>query len=126
MFDAREVNTHFTEPTLLCGRFVGAGASVPVAIANVKESQSTKTTLARSGVGALTLTFLDVPIGVYQNYDFWVVAPAADKNVRVTPIAVGSNVFTLQVTTTSTGAAVDVAATEELHFEIWASRSQVP
>jgi hypothetical protein len=126
MFDARPVNTHFTEPTLHCARYVGAGAAAPTPVASVKDAQSTKTSITRSGVGALVVTLLDVPLGVVQTYDFWAACPANDKNVRMTPPTAGSYAFTLQVGYHANGVAVDLAATEELCMEVWTSRSQVP
>jgi len=127
MYDARLVNTHFTEPTLLVGRFAGAGAAVPTPTAGNADSQPTKTSLARAGVGNLLVTFLDVPMGVVQSYDFWCASNnVADRNVRVTPPAVGSYAFQLNVTFMANGVASDVALGEELVFEVWTKRAQSP
>lgn len=126
MYDARPVNTHFNEPTLLVGRFLGAGASVPTPIANVKDSAATRCTITRSAVGNLVVTFTDTPLGVVQSYDFWVASPANNKNISITPPTVGSYAFTLLCSYHANGVNVDISSSEELVFEVWTARTQVP
>lgn len=124
MFDDYPVGGQFRSPIHMCGRFVGNGTgSAPLPIANVPGAQGTKAKIARSGAGAYTVQFLDVPIGVYQVYDFWCACPSNNKMVAITPPTVGNNTFTLQVQYAANAGAIDVATTEELCFDVWASRS---
>lgn len=123
MYDSYRVNTKYKEPTLLCGRFVGAGTSVPAAVANTCKGLS----VSRSGVGTLTVTCTDTPIGVIQSYQFSVASANANaRAVAVTPPSAGANSFSLQVGLASNGAAVDLSSSEELIVEIWTARTQVP
>ncbi len=124
MLDSRPLNTHYNEPTNIVGRFTGAGTSAPTAVANVIDSGSLVSVLTRSGVGTLSFV-LQEPIGVIQNYDFWIASAANNKNVSVTPPGTGFT-FALQVSWQANGVAVDVAANEELLFEINKSNSGRP
>lgn len=124
MLDARAINTHYNEPTNLAGRFTGAGTSVPAAVANVIDSGPLVSVLTRSGVGTLSFV-LQEPVGVIQNYDFWVASPANNKSVSVTPPGTGFT-FALQVSWSANGTAVDLQANEELVFEINKSNSGRP
>lgn len=126
MWDSYQIDTHFKSPALIAARFVGAGASVPTPIAQVNDAQATKSTLARSGVGLLTFTPKDAPMGVIQCYSFEVASPANNKNVQVTPPTPGSYLFTLAITYHANGVAVDIASSEELVIEIWTARSGTP
>ena len=115
MWEFYPLGTHFREPKMFAARWAGAGAAVPTPVTNVKDSQPTKSTITRSGVGALVVTVIDTPLGVIQNYDFWIASNnVADRNVRVSPPALGTATFTLNVTFSANGVACDVAAGEEL------------
>ena len=121
------------EPLTLYGRWVGAGASVPTPIAKTTRPtgpgapQGGPIAISRSGVGTLTVT-LPNPIGIIQSYRFWVASgsSATDKNVRITPPAVGSNSFALAVTFHANGVAVDLAASDELLMCVVSSITQNP
>jgi len=133
MIDSHMVGSTFNEPTHWTGRFTGAGNTVPVAVAFT----SRKLKIARSGVGALTVTMSDPTLGqsgngntgVVQVYDFWVntslVGGANVKQVCVSPIAANSATFTLQVQFAN-GTAVDLTSSDELQADIWTSRSSAP
>jgi hypothetical protein len=128
MYDDRLIGTHFNQPTILTGRFAGAGAAAPTPVTGVKDSQAVRTTITRNTTGNLVVQFLDTPLGILQSYDFWVCSNnQADRNVRVTPPTAGAPyTFQLNVTFMGNAAAADVAAGEELHFFVCAARTQVP
>jgi hypothetical protein len=126
MYDARLVNTHFNEPTLLTGRFVGAGNASPTPVANVKDSAATRCTVTHGSVGNSVFTFTDTPLGTVQSYDFWVNSATNNKNCQVTPPAAGSYVFVCNVTYHANGASVDVVSSEEINFQIWTARTSQP
>lgn len=127
MYDEYGLGTHFKQPTKLCGRFAGAGASVPTPVALNPDAQATRCTITRNAAGNLNVQFLDTPLGIVQNYDFWVCSNnAADSNVRVTPPTAGSYNFRLNIVFAANGTARDVAVGEELCFEITTSRSGTP
>lgn len=119
------------EPFTLYGRWAGAGASVPTPVANTTRPtgpgapQGAPIAIARSGVGALTVTIPN-PVGTIQNYSFGVASAAADKNVRTAPPAAGSGAFALQITFHANGVAVDLAVGEELLMEITSSTAVRP
>lgn len=127
MYDQRTVGTHFNEPTLLAGRFLGANTSAPTVVTAVKDSAPTSTSMTRNGVGNLTVVFLDKPLGIPQCYDFWAACPANNKNVQITPPTTAApGTYNLLVTFAANGVAVDLQNTEELVFECWYARTQVP
>lgn len=126
MYDARLVNTHFNEPLLLTGRFVGANAAAPAPIANVPDAAATRCTIARVSAGNLTIQFIDTPLGVVQSYDFWVNSATNNKICQVTPIGVGLYTFTCNITYAGNGAAGDINPSEELNFQIWTARTVKP
>jgi len=138
MLDVQECYINCKEPAVFMGRWTGAGAAVPVAVAKTTRGTGPTSptgsstsggpiTIARSGVGTLSVT-LPNPVGIIQNYSFWVCtgSSATDKNVRITPVVAGSNTFALQVTFHANGVAVDLAVNDELQMEVISSLSQNP
>lgn len=123
MLDFRPTGYHFNEPAKIVGRFTGAGAAVPTAVANVPGSGANVVTLARSGVGTMTATLQDL-VGVIQNYDFWIGSTNA-KSVQCTVNAT-TFVFSLQVSWNVNAVAVDLTAAEELVFEITKAETSRP
>lgn len=123
MLDFKELATNFREPVLLTGRWSGAGASVPTAVAlTTRGTGPTNTaagnsggpiTISRSGVGTLAVQ-LPAPYGVPQTVEFWINSNANDKNVRTNVASASTGLYNLQVTYHANGTAVDVAAGEEL------------
>lgn len=125
MRDEKTPGIDFNGPRLVTGRFVGAGTSVPTKISGCAKNL----TLARTGVGAYTLTFTDPPVGTPENFAAWVCSGTNDKNVRTTPLAVpfvSPYQVTLQVTYHANGSAVDLTSSEELHMESWLSVAGTP
>jgi len=127
MIDQAMVGVTFKEPTHWTGRWTGTAANVPTKVT----ATSQKTTIARSGVGQLTVTLSDPggPVGVVQVYDFWVntslIGGANYKQVLTTPVSANSGTFTLQVQFAN-GTAVDLTANDELNMDVWTSRSSNP
>lgn len=126
MYDSRDPNFKFNEPSLTVGRFTGNGTGALATVASTSKGLS----VTRTGVGALTITFTDPPVGIVQSFAAWVCSAGADKNVRITPIAAGALGTPYQVTTQVTyqanGSAVDLTSSEELNVECWHARTSQP
>lgn len=123
MIDFRPVGYYHNEPVKITGRFTGAGAAVPTAVANVPSAGANVITLTRSGVGTLSAVLVDT-VGFIQNYDFWVASTNA-KSVQYT-VNTTTFTFSLQVSWNVNAVAVDLTAAEELVFEISKSESSRP
>lgn len=110
------------ETTYIGARFVGAGAAVPTKFATTMRG----ITIARSGVGTLTLTLDDTwPV---INACHISVHSAAGKDALVTPLAAG--VYAVQIKTFATdlvaAAAVDLTTAEELQVSAFGCYTGTP
>lgn len=103
-------------------RWTGNTTSVPTPVQYVPAAAPTQLAITRSGVGTCNVSVVNVPVGVCQNYDFWISSPvgsANSKNVLVTPPTAGVNLWQLKFVWANNGVAVDLATTEELQADLW-------
>jgi hypothetical protein len=128
-YQAFPLAAHFREPKIITGRVVGAATSAPTIPADtagnlqgVPDSAATNLKIVRNTTGNCTYTFLDLPIGTLQSYDFWVVSVnngTSTKFATFAPPGNGVYAFTV-ITMYANGTAVDLSTTEELHYQLWA------
>ena len=138
MYDARVPNFKVNEPTALFGRFAGQGANTaPTALTNTAAGGGTAIgaqitskglTLARTGVGALTLTVSEAP-GIPQLFDAGILSTSNSKVLLLQPPpnpVVTPYTLTMQSVYQANLVAVDIAVGEELDVELWFAKTSQP
>ena len=138
MYDTRVPAFKINEPTALFGRFAGQGANTaPTSLLNTvaggglavgSQITSKGLTLARTGVGALTLTVSEAP-GIPQMFDAGVLSTTNNKAMLLQPPPnpfVTPYTLTMQCVYEANSVAVDIAVGEELDVELWFAKTSQP
>lgn len=143
MFDRRVPGGHFNEPCWFAGRFAGANANAPVAVASVPDASTTYAKMVRNNVGNYTLTLYDgvnpyntnqAPVGIIQFYAFEVAQPQGTTGANVRSVnwgvpQLGANYWSIplqvyQLSNTSNNQ--DLVIGEEITFFVMFSQSVRP